>query len=526
VLGHLLALEMAHIAVEEAIRLGASFADARFEIHQREELNLKNGDVRRATMRTERGIGLRALVNGAWGFASVSSPTRHDAGVVARRAVQIARAAAVVQERPVDLAHEPPHSAVFRTPIDRDPLAVPLEDKIELLLSIDRALRISPLIKLTSAGFLAHRARKLYVNSEGAEIDQDLVQTGVGYQVGASDGNDFQVRSYPDAFGGQFASRGWEMVEALPLVQKAPEMAEQAIALLSADPCPNEVTALILAGDQLALQIHESCGHPVELDRVLGSERNFAGGSFLSPESLGRFDLASKIVNLYADARVPGGLGSFGFDDEGVEAQRVELVNEGRFAGYLSSRESAQRVGLERSSGAMRAASWASLPLVRMTNVNLEPGSAGDLEALIADTPSGILMTTNRSWSIDDQRKNFQFGCEVAWEVKNGKRTRLLKNPTYGGVTPAFWRSCDAICDKSEWKLYGAPVCGKGQPFQLIAVGHGASPARFQGVQIGAHQVEIQQQETEPEVPAIVDHPEENVARKKSGKRAGKGKRR
>lgn len=519
-LGHLLALEMAHVAVDEAVRLGAAFADARFEVHQREEILVRNEDVRRCTVKSERGIGIRALVNGAWGFAGVSSPTRHDAAVAARRAVQAARAGAIVQERVIELAREAAHSAVFRTPIERDPLAVPLEDKLALLFEIDRKCRVSPQIKSVTSGFTAQRIRKLFVSSEGAEIDQDLVYTGVGFQVGASDGHDFQVRSYPDA-SGHYLGRGWELVESLPLLAKAPEIAEEAVALLSAAPCPGGRTALILAGDQLALQIHESCGHATELDRVLGSERNFAGGSFLVPDGLGRFQYGSKLVNLYADARTPGGLGTFGFDDEGVEAQRVELVTGGRFAGYLSSRESARRVGLERSSGSMRASNYASLPLVRMTNVSLDPGNAGRLDDLIADTPDGVFMQTNRSWSIDDQRKHFQFGCEDAWEIKGGKRTRRLKNATYAGVTPAFWGACDAICDEREWRLYGAADCGKGQPFQLIAVGHGTAPARFQDIEIGVHERAVH---SPSERKVEITHPEaERVPElKKKGKKRGR----
>ncbi|MFO0728641.1 MAG: TldD/PmbA family protein [Myxococcota bacterium] len=509
-LGHLLALEMAHVAVEESIRRGATFADARFEIHQREDITVRNGEVRRALIRVERGLGVRTLVNGAWGFASVSNPTRHDATVIARRAADVARAAAVVQERSVELAFEPPHAGVFRTPIQRDPLAVPLESKLALCFAIDEKARISPLVKQVESTFLAHRVRKLYVSSEGSELDQDLVHTGFGFSVGASDGQDFQVRSYPDAHGGLVSGRGWEAIESQPWAESAPKVAAEAIALLTADPCPAGKRALILAGNQMALQIHESCGHPTELDRVLGSERNFAGASFLVPERLGNYQYGSRHVTLYADAREAGGVGSFGFDDEGVEAQRVDLVTEGRFSGYLSSRESASRVGLKRSSGAMRANSYATLPLVRMTNVSLEPGTGGNLEALIADTKDGILMETNRSWSIDDLRYNFQFGCEAAWEIKDGKKGRLLKNPVYAGITPQFWGSMDAVCDKSEWALYGVTNCGKGQPMQALSVGHGTAPGRFQGVTMGSKASELH---LEPAaLPPVVSHPEAAAA--------------
>ncbi len=506
---------MAQTAVDESIRLGATFADARFEIHQREDLIVRNGVVVRAVVRVERGLGVRCLVNGAWGFAAVSSPTRHDAAVIARRAIEIGRAAAVMQERAIDLAHETPHSGTYRTPIDRDPLAVPLEKKLGLMFDIDRRARTRPEIKMVTSTFGAHRVRKLYTSSEGAVLDQDLVHTGFGYQVGASDGHDYQVRSYPDAHGGHIASRGWELVESMPWVDSAERTADEAIQLLTADPCPAEVTALILAGNQMALQIHESCGHPTELDRVLGSERNFAGASFLVPGGLGRYEYGSKLVNLYADAREPGGAGTFGYDDEGVEAQRVELVTEGRFSGYLSGRESAQRVGLERSSGAMRASSWSTLPLVRMTNVSLAPGKSGNLDALIADTPDGVLMETNKSWSIDDLRYHFQFGCEVGWKIEGGKKTKLLKNPLYAGVTPEFWRSCDAITDRSEWRSHGLDNCGKGQPMQLVAVGHGTSPARFRDVTIGGARrpVPMAEATTLP----IIQHPEAEAARSAHG---------
>ena len=426
--------------------------------------------------------------------------------MTAKRAVDVGRAAAVVQERAIELAHEAPHSGTFRTPIERDPLAVPLEKKLGMMFEIDRRARIGPEIKRVTSTFTAHRARKLYVSSDGSVLDQDLVRTSLGYQIGASDGHDYQVRSYPDAHGGQVAARGWEMVESIPYLDRVAQTAQEAIDLLTAPACPAEVSALILAGNQMALQIHESCGHPSELDRVLGSERNFAGASFLVPEKLGRFQYGSNLVNIYADAREPYGAGSFGYDDEGVEAQRVELVTAGRFSGYLSGRESAERVGLERSSGAMRASSWSTLPLVRMTNVSLEPGTtSGDLEALIADTKSGVYMETNKSWSIDDMRHHFQFGCELGWKIENGKRTQLLKNPIYAGVTPQFWGSCDAIADKSAWAMYGVDNCGKGQPMQLVTVGHGSSPARFHGVAIGGASLPVVEAKApEPKV----DHPD------------------
>jgi TldD protein len=244
------------------------------------------------------------------------------------------------------------------------------------------------------------------------------------------------------------------------------------------------VTTLILDGSQLALQVHESCGHPIELDRVFGSEAAYAGTSFLTTDRLGSFRYGSELVTMTADATLPGALGTFGWDDEGVPAQRTEVVKEGRFVGYLTDRENASRLGLPGSMGAARASGWNRIPLVRMTNVSLEPGT-WTLDALIADTADGIYMETNRSWSIDDRRLNFQFGTEVAYAIKGGKRGGLLKNATYTGITPEFWRSCDAICDRDHWVAWGTPNCGKGQPSQTMHTGHGAAPARFRDVRVG-----------------------------------------
>jgi TldD protein len=288
-------------------------------------------------------------------------------------------------------------------------------------------------------------------------------------------------------YDGGIGGAGYELVDALDLPGNAARIREEALELVAAPLCPAGPRALILDTPQLALQIHESCGHPTELDRALGEEISLAGASFLTPDKLGRFTYGSTRVNLTADALLPGGLGTFGWDDEGVPARRTPLVARGLFVGYLSSRETAQRLGLGRSAGCMRAESYARPPIIRMINVSLEPDPEGpaSLEELIADTGDGVLMTTNRSWSIDDLRLNFQFSCEAAWEVKKGKRTRLLRRPVYTGITPRFWAGCDAIAAPAAFRAWGFLTCGKGDPMQLMAVGHGSSPARFREVEIG-----------------------------------------
>jgi TldD protein len=306
-----------------------------------------------------------------------------------------------------------------------------------------------------------------------------------------SEAGEVQKRSYPNSFGRDQRAEGWEAILAMDLPGNAERIGNEAVALLSAKPCPSGVTTVILGPTQMALQIHESCGHPIELDRVFGSEASYAGTSFLTPEKLNALRYGSELVNITADATTPGGLGTFGWDDEGVPAQRVPIVRDGIFCGYLTSRETAQQLreivgdeAPESSGGAMRADGWGRVPLVRMTNVNLEPGD-WEFDDLVADTDDGIYMEVNKSWSIDDKRLNFQFGTEIAYEIKGGQLGAMLKNATYTGITPQFWASCDAICNENHWRAWGTANCGKGQPGQTAHTGHGTAAARFRNVRVG-----------------------------------------
>jgi TldD protein len=262
---------------------------------------------------------------------------------------------------------------------------------------------------------------------------------------------------------GSSCQSGWEYVDGLELVREAPRVAEQAGALVRADVCPGAVTTVVLDADQVALQVHESVGHPTELDRVYGTEASYAGTSFLKPSDLGSLRYGSEHMNITSDPTTEGGLGSFGYDDEGVPAKRTPVVEAGCLTGFLTSRETAARIGAG-NGGSMRADGWNRMPLVRMTNLHLEPGE-GTLEDLLADVDDGIYMETNRSWSIDDKRLNFQFGTQMAWEIKKG--------------------SLDAVAGPDSWQLYGLTNCGKGQPGQSAHVSHGAAPARFRNVQVG-----------------------------------------
>lgn len=462
---------------------GAEYADIRWVKRAAQGITVKNGEVERSTSLEDHGFGIRALVHGAWGFAASASVTKAELKKAANRALAVAKASASANGGQVTLAEVEPLVAMYRTPLEQDPFTVPLEAKLDLLFQATDLLRKDPRIRVAEGSLGFFKTWKVFVSTEGAEIEQEIVESGGGIVATAVEGGEVQTRSYPASHGGDFATKGYEFIEQMDLVGNAERIREEALALLHADPCPSGEYTVIFDGHQMALQVHESCGHAIELDRVLGMEMSYAGGSFLSLDKRRSFRYGSPIVNITADATVEGGLGTFGYDDEGVPAQRTAIVREGVFVDYLKSRETAAVLG-ERSNGCMRADGWNRIPLIRMVNVNLEPGQ-GTLEDLLADTDDGLFISTNKSWSIDQMRLNFQFGCEIAWEVKNGRLSRILKNPVYTGITPRFWGSCDAICGRSEWHIWGVPNCGKGEPPQVAHVGHGTAPARFRRVQVG-----------------------------------------
>ena len=476
-------------ALNLAAQRGASYADARIVDDRSRSLATKNGKLGHASDAESQGIGIRVIADGAWGFAASKDLSRAVVEDTAARALAIARASARVKQEDVRLAPEKPVTAEWTTPYRIDPFTTSIEQNLDLLLRIDAELRAVSGVTLAETSINFKREDSWFASSEGANIHQTKISTGAGYTAYAFAGTEIMKRSYPNSFGGQWQNKGYELIEELKLVENARRVAEEAVALHKAAQCPEGVSTIILDSSQLGLQIHESIGHPIELDRVLGMEANFAGTSFLTLDKLGRLSYGSELVNVVADARQEHGpgLGTFGFDDEGVPAQCTPIITHGLFTGYLSSRETAHIIGANRSGGTLRAECWNRLPMIRMTNISILPGEKPlTLEQLIADTDDGIYMETNKSWSIDDKRYNFQFGCEIGWEIKKGKRGRMLKNPSYSGITTEFWNSMDAICSRDQWTLWGTPNCGKGQPQQVMGTGHGASPARFRGIKVGS----------------------------------------
>ena len=477
--------EGCRLAVETATAAGATYADGRFVDLASEHLMVRDGRVEGSAHPTSAGLGIRVLVDGRWGFAATSDLGPEAVEAAARLAGEVARAGGLAPGRPVELAPAAPVVASWSTPVAEDPFAVALEDKLDLLVRASEAMLAVTGVGVAEARMHAWRRASHLVTSDGADVAQTIVHCGGGIAATAVGEGETQVRSYPNSFGGDFGARGYELIRGLDLVAHAPRVAAEAVELLAAPPCPAGETTLVLDGSQVALQVHESIGHAVELDRVLGTEAAYAGTSFLTPGDAGRLRYGSDLLHVVADATTPGALGTFGYDDEGVAATSVPIIEGGTLAGFLSSRETAAATGLPASGATVRAQSWNHLPLIRMNNVSLVPGTAASLEALLDGVDRGIYLETNRSWSIDDRRVDFQFGTEWGREIRKGRLGRVVRNGAYAGRTVAFWSSLDALGGPELWKPWGLPNCGKGQPGQVGYVAHGAAPARFRGVEVG-----------------------------------------
>jgi len=469
----------------DALKLlgSARYADIRYTATHQQHVKVRNGEVDHLSSTVDRAIGVRVLVGNGWGFAASTDTSEASMRDTALRALEVAAASNIASTQQIVLSDVEPYTAAWASQYQIDPWSIPIEKKIEHLMNATEPMRSDARIHQASGEISCYRQEKTFASTLGSFIEQTTTEMGGGIEAVAIEGNEFQRRTYPNPFGGDFQAEGWEFIERLDLAHKGLQVRDEALALLAAPKAPAGRFDLIVGSAQLALQVHESCGHPTELDRAMGLEISLAGGSFLQPDMLGKFRYGSDLVTIVADATVPGALGSFAFDDDGVPAQRFPLIDRGMFVDYLTGRDTAPALG-RRSNGTVRAESAARIPIIRMTNINLEPGTT-PLADIIAGTKRGVFVETNKSWSIDDVRLNFQFGCEIAYEIVDGKLGRLMKNPLYTGITPEFWRSCDAVADRSSWQIWGLPNCGKGDPMQTMRVAHGAPAARFRNVEMG-----------------------------------------
>ncbi len=475
--------ELAKLALDAARSRGATYADVRIIHRRRQSLNAEDARIAHLSDNADAGFGVRVLADGAWGFAASGIITRDEVGRVAAKAVAVAKASAQVTAAPVEWADEPAAQLTFKSPCEVDPFAVATSEKAELLLAINAALSEHADIKKAFARMSLRRDEKLYANSDGSVMESDIVTTLAEYTATAVGNGEVKSRSYVPPP----RTLGYENVDADDLLANTDRVARQATEHLSARQCPVGTKDLILDPQHLALTMHESVGHATELDRALGMEESLAGRSFATPDLLGNLQYGAPHVNFVADNTLPGGLASEGFDDDGVPSGTWHIIKDGLFTGYSTGREVAGAIGLDRSVGGCRADHWSSIPIVRIPNLSLMPGD--ELltpEELIASTDDGIYIEGMGSFSIDQMRQNFQFGGDAFWEVKNGKITGMLKNVTYQSITPVFWNACDAICDERFWVPNGVVNCGKGDPMQIQKMTHGAAPARFRGITVGA----------------------------------------
>jgi len=427
------------------------------------------------------GIGVRVLVDGAWGFASAPLTDSATPTAVASRAITVARAGAGSGPRQQMPAGEA-RSGRYETTVAVDPFAVSAAERDALLAAVLADASAPANVVSVQAGTNAKRQHRHFASTEGSRQHQHLMETGAMLVAMAAAEGDVQRRSYPNSFHGNTGGAGWEYVAELDIVGNASRVGAEAVELLGAPIAPSGIDDVVIGAQQLSLQIHESAGHALELDRMLGDERNFAGTSFIGVDDVGRMQYGSPVVSIISDPTVPGTRGSFAFDDEGTPARRVALVENGIIRNTLSTRTSAARAGLA-ATGAARADGWAYLPVCFSTHVYLEPGS-GSLDELFERLGTGYYLEDNRSWSIDNRRWNFQFGTEVAYEVRNGKRGRLLRDFSYGGITPEFWNSVEAVAGEEELRVFGYP-CGKGEPKQWGFLSHAAVPVLARGVRTG-----------------------------------------
>ncbi len=469
-------------ALDTASARGASYTDIRFDDGRSERTEVRNGVVVTLTDARSIGYGIRAFVDGAWGFAA--SARLDDAGLddAAALAVSIARAGAAVAAKRFAQAPTDTYVDSFRTPVERDAASVSLGDRIALLLAAERAAHATSRIRVGRAWIDLWQTEKTFYSTTGSRIAQTIVQTGSGLSALAVGDDDAQVRTFPGDIG-LYQSGGWEIVEAAALGENAARIGEEATQLLDAPQCPAGDFDIVLGGSQVSLQIHESLGHAAELDRIMGWEANFSGTSFLAPQELGRLKYGSPHVTIVIDNTMPRGLATAAYDDEGSKSVVDDIVRDGILVGFETSHDTARTIG-RATNACVRAETWRHVPMIRMCNLNLLPGNV-PFEALFDGIDDGVYMESNRSWSIDDHRLNFQFGCEIGWEIKRGKRGRMVKNPTYAGVTPQFWNACDAVADERSWVAWGTPNCGKGEPMQVGRTAQAASPARFRNVKVG-----------------------------------------
>jgi TldD protein len=474
---------LADAALAAAKKAGATYADIRINRYRNQFIFTRDRTVQNIVNTEDYGFGVRVIVDGAWGFASSSVVTSDEIARVAVQATGIARANRQINAEPVRLAPVESFDTSWNTPVAKNPFDMPLQPKLDLLLQINDDALKAPGASFVSASMQFVNEQKYFASTEGSHIEQSLIRSYPRFSITAVDRGTgkFYSRSSLTAPVGA----GYEYVEAYPLLEEARVAAEEAVAMHKAKPAVAGPKTLILHPTNLWLTIHESVGHPTELDRALGYEANYAGTSFLTPDKLGKFQFGSPLVNIVGDKTQKNGLATCGYDDDGVKTTEFAIIKNGVFVDYQTTRDQAHLIGQKASHGCSYADNWASIPFQRMPNVSLQPGEKEVSENdIIGATDDGVLIKGDGSYSIDHQRYNFQFSGQTFWEVKNGRITTQLRDVAYQSNTPEFWKSCDMVGGRFTYILGGAFNDGKGQPGQINAVSHGCPVARFARVNV------------------------------------------
>jgi len=472
----------ADMAVQTAAGEGASYSDFRLSNFRSQNISTREQIIQGIWENENFGFAVRVIIDGAWGFAASSTFSEQEVIRIAKIACSIARANKSVQLNRVELVPTPVYNETWNTPIRKNAFEVSIDDKVSKLFGINEKAK-SLGADFCESFIWAVNEWKYFASSEGSYIKQDLHRLWSAFDVTVVDkeSGNFETR---DSFTSPIG-KGYEYVEEYDYMKDLEEAVEHTKMKLKAPSVEPAKRDLILDSNHLWLTIHESCGHPTELDRALGYEANYAGTSFMTPDKLGKLQYGSSLINMKGDRTQTDGLATRGFDDDGVKTTDWDIIKNGKFVGYQTTREMAKFIGENASNGCAYADSWDHFPIQRMPNVSLMPGEKKlSLNDLIADTEDGIYIKGSGSWSIDMQRYNFQFTGQEFWEIKNGKITGMLRDVAYQGNTVDLWNSCDAICDKTEYKLGGSFFCGKGEPGQVSPVSHGSSPARFRKVNI------------------------------------------
>lgn len=475
--------ELADAALGLAKRLGASYADIRINRYRQETISTRERQVQNVSSNQNFGFGVRVLVNGTWGFAASPIVTTHEVGRVTNDAILIAKANSVFQKRKIDLAPAPKAVATWKSSFEKDPFDVPIDEKIQFLLKLNEAALAVKGVSFVNSSMAWVNEQKFLATSDGSRIEQYLIRGNPSFTVTAVDRSSGDFQSRNSIREGQ--AIGYEYLENEDWIGDAKQAADEAVMKLKAKTVDPGKYDLILHPSHLFLTIHESVGHSTELDRALLWEANYAGTSFLTPDKTGKLQFGSKIVNFVADRKQERGLATVAYDDEGVHSQRWHLVKDGIFVDWQTTRDLAPLIGRKSSYGCLHADSWGSVPFPRMPNVSLEPAKE-DVSAddLIGDVKNGIMIFGRGSYSIDQQRYNFQFGGQTFWEIKNGKITGMLRDVAYQSRTTDFWGACDGLGGQSTYLIPGSFNDGKGQPGQSNAVSHGCPVARFRNINV------------------------------------------